>query len=102
MSGYGAVPATITTGVPYICGQCGSEISLKPGDIIQVGRAALDSHLRRGRPTRVGHLRAQAAGVCVCVCDLEAMKGLSRVACSSGAAPAGSTGTAYWCWLWAR
>ncbi|PNH03472.1 DNA-directed RNA polymerases I, II, and III subunit rpabc4 [Tetrabaena socialis] len=31
----GAMPATVTSGVPYICGQCGSEISLKPGDIIQ-------------------------------------------------------------------
>lgn len=49
MSGYGAVPATITTGVPYICGQCGSEISLKPGDIIQVGRGALHSRRRSWR-----------------------------------------------------
>ena len=36
MSAYGqAMPATVTAGVPYICGQCGSEINLKPGDVIQ-------------------------------------------------------------------
>lgn len=39
MSGaYGGVPPAatmITSGVPYVCGQCGTEISLKPGDVIQ-------------------------------------------------------------------
>jgi len=33
MSGYGAPAPALQ--VPYVCGNCGSENSLRPGDVIQ-------------------------------------------------------------------